>query len=74
MGSRVELFRNFFVKSCSILNFIMRFGMKKQPKKLGPIGPFLNVPFWQIKKTYLHYMSIFQSCLILVFYSLKDSR
>ena len=36
----------------------MRFGMKKQQKNLGPIGPFLDVPFWQIEKTYLHYMSI----------------
>ena len=27
---------------------------------------------WQIKKTYLHYMSIFQSCRILVFYSLNE--
>ena len=27
---------------------------------------------WPIKKTYLHYMSIFQSCRILVFYSLNE--
>ena len=45
---------------------------KNAKKNLGPIGPFWNMRNWQIKKTYLHYMSIFQSCRILVIYSLNE--
>ena len=47
---------------------------KNMKKNLGQIGPFLEHANWPYKKTYLHYMSISQSCPILVFYSLKDAR
>ena len=50
----------------------MRFGMKKQQKKIGPNRTIFRSAFLQIEKTYLHYMSIFQSCPILVFYSLNE--
>ena len=70
---RVEEEMDFFEKSKSEKLLFCIKVWKNAKKNLGPIGPFWNMRNWQIKKTYLHYMSIFQSCRILVFYSLNES-
>ena len=73
MLSRVEEEMDFFEKSKSEKLLFCFKVWRNAKKNLGPIGPFWNMRNWQIKKTYLHYMSIFQSCRILVFYSLNES-
>ena len=63
---------DFFEKSKSEKLLFCIWVWRNDQKIFGPIGPFWNVRHWQNKKTYLHYMSIFQSCRILVIYSLNE--
>ena len=73
MRIRVEEEMDFFEKSKSEKLLFCIWVWRNAKKIFGPIGPFWNMRNWQIKKTYLHYMSIFQSCRILAFYSLNES-
>ena len=71
-GPGWDLFGTFLLNQVCYQILLCILVWKNDKKNLGPIGAFLDVSFWQIEKTYLHYMSIFQSCPILVFYSLNE--